>query len=267
MKTILIKYFSICLIIFSLFACERDEGFGGNSSVSGSITIKEYNNDMSILLNEYAGSDQNVYLIFGDNTSVGEDVETSYNGNFSFNYLTPGDYEVFYYSEDTAADSGHEEIAFSKTFTLSKKENLDLGTLFAFSFRDFDQGNATIKGRVMMINYLNSATPPLAVNDIKDIVPAQDYEVYLTYGDHKGYDERVRTDYDGYFQFINLIKGDYRVYVFTEELIGGRYDGDNESVIRFPLSNGSYRLAVYHDVTINQVNQVISLDVMYSEKE
>ena len=267
MKTYIIKYFSICLIIFSLFACEREEGLGGNSSITGSIMIKEYNNDMSVLLVEYAGSDQNVYLIFGDNTTAGKDVETSYTGEFSFNYLTPGDYEVYYYSDDTTSNSGHEEIAYSENITLSKKEDLDLGTLYSYRFRDYDQGNATIKGRVMMITYNKNAPPPLTDDEILDIVPAQDYEVYLKYGDHEGYDERVRTDYDGYFQFINLIKGDYRVYTFTEDLTGGRYEGDNESVIRFLLSNGSYRLAVYQDVTIDQANQVVSLNIMYSEDQ
>ena len=263
----IIKYVTILLVIFSLFACEREEGFGGNSSISGSVMIKEYNNDMSVLLDEYAAPDHNVYLIFGDNTTVGKDVETSYNGKFRFDYLTPGDYEFFYYSDDTATNSGHQEIAFSKAITLSKKEDLDLGTLYSYRFRDFDQGYAIIKGRVMMITYKKNAIPPLTEDEILDIVPAQDYDVYLKYGENEGYNERARTDYDGYFQFIDLIKGDFRVWVYTKELSGGRYDGDNESVIRFPLSNGSYDLAVYQDVTIDQATQVVTLDVMYSEDQ
>jgi len=267
MRTILINYFSISLIIFSLFACERDEGFGGDASISGSLMIKEYNNDMSVLLDEYPASDQNIYLIFGDNTTVGEDVETSNKGHFSFEYLTPGDYEIYYYSDDTATGSGHGEVAFLQSITLSKKETLDLGDLYSYRFRDFDQGNATIKGRVMMITYNKNASAPLTDDDILDIVPAQDYEVYLKYGNSDGYAERVRTDYDGYFQFINLIKGNYRVYVYTEELSGGIYEGDDENVIRFPLSHGSYKLAVYTDVTINENSQVITLDNLYSEDQ
>jgi hypothetical protein len=261
------QYIYICLIISSLFACERDEGLGGNASISGSITIREYNKDMTVLLDEYPAADHNVYLIFGDNSTVGKDMETSYKGDFRFDYLTPGDYEVYYYSNDTTTGSGHEEIAFSKTMTLSNKENLDLGTLFSYRFRDFNDGHAIIKGRVMLITYYKNALPPLADNDILDIVPAQDYEVYLKYGDHEGYDERGRTDYDGYFQFINLIKGDYRVYTFTKDLPGGRYEGDDESVIRFTMSNGSYQLAVYQDVTIDQPGQVVTLDNMYSEDQ
>ncbi len=263
----IVKYFPLPLIIFSLFACEREEGMGGNSSVSGSLMIREYNNDMSVLLEEYVASDKKVYLIFGDNTTPGKDVETSYTGKFRFDYLTPGDYEFYYYTDDTASGSGHQEIAFSKNITLSKKEDLDIGTFYSYRFRDFNDGDATIKGRVMLITYNKNAPPPLTDANILDIVPAQDYEVYLKYGDHEGYDERVRTDYDGYFLFSNLIKGDHRIYTYTEELSGGRYAGDNESVIRFPLSNGSYKLAVYIDVTIEEVNQVVTLDTMFSEKQ
>ena len=261
------KYLVFSLVILLLISCERDEGFGGTSSISGKIKIKEYNNDMSVLLDEYNAPDHNVYLVFGTNSTVGDEAETSYTGDFSFRYLNPGDYELFYYSDDTAISSGHDEIAFSKKITLSNKEDINLGTLYSYRFRDFDQGNATIRGRVMMITYNKNAIPPLDDEDILDIVPAQDYEVYLKYGDHEGYDERVRTDYDGYFQFRELIKGNYRIYTYTEELAGGRYAGDNESVIRFTLSNGTYKLAVYQDATITEVNQVVTLDTMYSEDQ
>ena len=107
MKNPFLKCLAAGLILSLVFSCERDEGFGGNSSISGTIKIKEYNNDMSLLLYEYAARDFNVYLVFGDNTTIGDDVETSYTGDFRFNYLTPGDYELFYYSDDTSASSGH----------------------------------------------------------------------------------------------------------------------------------------------------------------
>ena len=267
MTKILTKLLLASLVIPLLFACERDEGFGGNSSISGTIKIREYNNDMSVLLDEYLADDHNVYLVFGNNTAVGDKTETSYTGDFRFSYLTPGDYELYYYSDDTVSGSGHDDVPYSTNITLGKNEDKDIGTLYSYRFRDYTEGDATITGRVMMITYFRNALPPLSEDDILDIVPAQDYEVYLIYGDHEGYDERARTDYDGYFRFTGLIKGDYMVYTFTEELPGGRYAGDNESVIRFSLSNGTYKLAVYKDVTISQTNQVVTLGTLYSENQ
>ncbi len=255
------------LFLAFLVSCERDEGFGGTSSISGKIMMREYSLDQSILLQESVAADQTVYILFGGRPYIGDDVETTYEGRFSFNFLTPGDYEVYYYSDDSTAGSTHQEVAYSVVTSLANKQDLDLGTLYTYRYRDFDDGGATIRGRVMMINYRNSAIPPLTDADIKDIVPAQDLEVYLKYGDKEGYDVRVRTDYEGYFQFNSLIKGDYRIYVFSEHLVGGRYDGVTEGVIRYPQSQGSFDLVLYQDVEISNYDQEITLEDFTAEKQ
>ncbi len=259
------------IIIFwitpGMTSCERDEGFGGNSSISGKIITREYNRDMDVLLQEYEAADHNVYIVFGDNTTVGKEVETTPAGSFSFEYLTPGEYEVYFYSEDTSASQSTGEMIISSSISLGKNEDLDMGILYNYDLKDYNDGFATIKGRVLMINYLSTAIPPYTDDDIKDIVPAQDYEVYLIYNDHDGYDERIRTDYFGYFQFSDLIKGNYRIYTYTEDLIGGRYYNDNEQVIRYPQSEGTFKLALYRDVTVSEINQVVTIEDFYSEKE
>ena len=260
-------FFHGLMILLILSSCERDEGFGGNSSISGKVVTREYSRDMTTLLQEYNAADQNVYIIFGDRSTIGDDVETSPSGHFSFDYLTPGDYEVYYYSEDTSAARSTSEMIISFKVTLENNKNHDMGTMYTYDLKDYNDGFAVISGRVMMINYLSAAIPPYTDDDIKDIVPAQDYEVYLIYGDHEGYDERVRTDYYGYFEFTDLIKGNYRIYTFTEDLIGGRYQNDNEQVIRYPLSEGTYKLVLYRDVTISEINQLVTLEDFYPEKE
>ena len=142
-----------------------------------------------------------------------------------------------------------------------------MGTFYNYDLKDYNDGFAVIKGRVMMINYLSTAIPPYTDDDIKDIVPAQDYEVYLIYGNHDGYDERVRTDYLGYFRYSDLIKGNYRIYTYTEDLIGGRYYNITDQVIRYPDSEGTFMLTLFRDVTVSEINQVVSIEDFYSEKE
>jgi hypothetical protein len=155
----------------------------------------------------------------------------------------------------------------SRDVELAKNREHDLGILYSFDLKDFDDGRAEIRGRIMLINYLSTAIPPYTEDDIKDIVPAQDYEAYLIYGGHKSYDERVRTDYEGYFRFTGLIKGNYRIYTYTEDLIGGRYEDDDEQVISYPYSAGTCKLALYRDVSITGVDQVITLEDFYTEQE
>jgi len=254
-------------IVPGLTSCERDEGFGGNSSISGKIVTREYSRDMSTLLQEYDDADKNVSIIFGNSSTVGDEVETTPSGDFSFEYLLPGDYEIYCYSDDTSGSNSSGEMVVSISVSLDKNETHDLGTMYSYDLKDFNDGLAIIKGQVMMINYLSTAIPPYIESDIKDIVPTQDYEVYLIYGNHEGYDERVRTDYNGYFRFTNLIKGNYRIYTFTEDLIGGRYQDDTQQVIRYQDSEGTYNLVLFRDVSITELTQQVTLEAFYSEKE
>lgn len=46
-----------------------------------------------------------------------------------------------------------------------------------------------------------------------------EYDVYIIYGDKDNvYDDRMKTNYDGTFEFKNLRKGSYRVFVYTLDL-------------------------------------------------
>lgn len=45
---------------------------------------------------------------------------------------------------------------------------------------------------------------------------APDYDVYIIYGDENDvYDDDMKTNYDGTFEFKNLREGNYRVYAYT----------------------------------------------------
>ena len=51
-------------------------------------------------------------------------------------------------------------------------------------------------------------------------VPAADLDVYIVYGEHISPDDKVVTDYNGNFEFRNLRKGKYTVYVYSRDTIG-----------------------------------------------
>ena len=75
-------------------------------------------------------------------------------------------------------------------------------------------GNAVLRGRVELERRVTIANPAGAV-----VVPAQDVEVYLTYGDRVGPDDRVWTNYDGEFAFYWLRPGPYTLYVYSEDTL------------------------------------------------
>lgn len=72
-------------------------------------------------------------------------------------------------------------------------------------------GDASVTGRVWVRDYNSTFTQLIGE------YPAEDNYVYLVFGDNVGYDKRVKTDYDGYFRFDYLYKGDYEVYVYSTD--------------------------------------------------
>ena len=48
---------------------------------------------------------------------------------------------------------------------------------------------------------------------------AIDEKVYIIYGENGQYNDVVRTGAEGKFEFTNLTKGNYEVYVFSEDTI------------------------------------------------
>ena len=87
--------------VFLMTACKKDAGSGGSSSISGKVYVKDYNSTFTVLQDEYFGQEIDVYILYGDEKSVGDRVRTSYDGTFEFKYLRKGIYHVFAYSKDS----------------------------------------------------------------------------------------------------------------------------------------------------------------------
>ena len=209
------KAFFLILTIIILPSCSKEEGFGGKASIKGKLITQAYNKDQSVLQSTFPATDEEVFIVFGDSQNIGESVNTSFDGSFSFNYLTPGDYTLFYYSEKTLqGEPGEEAVKHQVTIKKSDK-TIDLGELERVELLDFDEGKASISGKIMEIDISGGTY------DTSNAEPAMDEEVYLVYGERSGFDERIRTSYDGSFSFPNLLKGNYTVFVYSDSPGGG----------------------------------------------
>jgi len=82
---------------------------------------------------------------------------------------------------------------------------------FSCSKEAGEGGNSTIYGKVITHNYNSEFTT------LRGIYPAADEDVYIIYGDDRSYSERVRTNYDGIYEFKYLRKGDYTIYVYSKD--------------------------------------------------
>lgn len=119
----------------AIASCKKPAGEGGNSSIKGTVHTKNYNPDFSALINQYAGADLDVYIIYGDDATYGNKTKSGPDGVFEFQYLRKGSYKIYIYSKDSVGTVGPPQnlnapkIAIFKRVEISKKkEVVDAGT-------------------------------------------------------------------------------------------------------------------------------------------
>jgi len=196
----------ICLFIFiCLFnACNKDEGFGGSSSLEGYVyNVVHYDDNLSFRTETIPAAKEDVYLIFGEDKDdyFGEDTEADNNGLYRFDYLRKGKYVVFAYSE---LANGKREAVFREINVgsgVSRAETIYIHTGKAY-------GTAIIMGKVHTTYHHNG--------DYRDAGPGTGMRAYIKNAGEIAYFDDVRV-VDGVFFFQKLFPGTYEIAVETED--------------------------------------------------
>jgi hypothetical protein len=119
---------------------------------------------------------------------------------------------------------------------------LILFLVFGFSScskEEGEGGNSTIYGTIIVHDYNSSYT------QLNGIYNGADEDVYIIYGDDRSYSERIRSNYNGVYEFKYLRPGNYKVYVYSED-----------STLTMP--SGKY--AVVREVRISGNRQTVKAD-------
>ena len=109
------------LVMLILSSCEKEEGKGGTSSITGRVVVHQYNTNFTTLIEQYNATDEDVFIIYGDDVVYGDKTTTNYDGTFRFDYLREGDYTVFAYSEDSAGYPSPKDVPVLRKVTISGK--------------------------------------------------------------------------------------------------------------------------------------------------
>ncbi len=89
---------------------------------------------------------------------------------------------------------------------------LILGVFFAGCSKEAGEGgNSTIYGKVIAYNYNVEFT------NLRGIYPAPDEDVYIVYGNDRSYSERIKTNFEGVYEFKYLRPGDYTIYSYSKD--------------------------------------------------
>jgi hypothetical protein len=234
------------LIVLLPLSCQKSEGLGGTGSIAGTIIEQFYNDDYSLLIYEKPAVDEEVYIVFGSSKELGNRVRTNNMGQFRFKFLYPGNYQVYFISGDSTAELNM-DVEKLYELELERGEELDLGRLNKLTTLDFDDGTALIKGVVKVVDYVDLSSWPNLVVD--KTYYATEQEVYLTYNKHTFYDERIRTQTGGVFEFGGLIPGNYLVFLYSDDVTGE-----------------SDKVTLEFEVSIDDLDQVVDLGEIVIEK-
>lgn len=121
----------LCLIIALFAGCKKPAGEGGNSSIKGTVWVHDYDKNMTVVQYQYVGVDIEVYIIYGDDLTAGDKVNTNANGEFQFNYLRKGNYKVYAISKEKIGTSNDtKDVAVSLDVSITdKKQTVDAGQI------------------------------------------------------------------------------------------------------------------------------------------
>lgn len=94
-------FFVACLFFISIMyvSCKKGPGEGGRASIKGRVYAVNYNSSMTIPVDSGYVGGQKVYIIYGDETAVGDNVDSNNEGAFEFLYLRKGKYKVYVFTK------------------------------------------------------------------------------------------------------------------------------------------------------------------------
>ena len=90
-------------------------------------------------------------------------------------------------------------------------------------------GDASIRGKVYVKHYNTTFSTLLSSYFGPDIY------VYIVYGDDISYGQRLKTNYEGAFEFKYLYKGDYKIYAYSIDsayIVNHAIPGPDSAVVR-----------------------------------
>lgn len=98
---LILKLLMLAVLCVPFASCEKPAGPGGKASVTGKVWANDWENTQQRVLSRGYSAGERVYIIYGNETEIGDDVRTGPDGSFSFKFLTKGHYKVFVNSLDT----------------------------------------------------------------------------------------------------------------------------------------------------------------------
>ena len=222
------------IIACCFFSCNKGEGEGGRATIEGSVYVINHPDDTYTLETDtMAAVKTDVFIIYGDDNYIGDDVETDQNGHYRFKYLKPGTYTILAY---TVYPNGRKE-AVTQTVTVKGGATVTVPDIYIHQGKAF--GTSIIKGTVMAY-YIDKN------GDIVGMGPAYEHRVYLQRVEDYYFIDDTRVGLDGTFAFQKVEPGDYIVFTTTSSTDGNEIPG-----------------IVQKNVTVENANEIVTVEEVF----
>jgi len=200
------------LLIILLTSCNKPEGEGGTSTITGKVIVKLCSDDFATIYATFPEEEKKVYIMYGDNEYFSDRVETHYDGSFRFPNLRKGDYKVYTYSDDESGESESGKIAIIKDIRINANgETVEAPVLQVYDQVSSYEGSSVIEGKIFAYDKNSDFTIT------RDSFYLSNEYVYISRLQDNYYFDRQRTYYDGSFVFTSLPQGKYEVYVYGRD--------------------------------------------------
>jgi len=219
-----------------LAACNNDEGVGGSAMIEGSVfEVVHDDDDYDLSVDTIVAAKQDVFIVYGDDEYVGDDVETGEDGSFRFRFLTAGTYTIYAYSELASG----EKVAVKQTVTVGRGETVQLDPIYIHTGKAY--GTSMVRGWVKVTWFDKYGT---SLNT--DWAYGQ--RVYIQRYSEPYYFADTRVGENGVFYFQKLQPDTYIIYTIGQ-------DPTNSTNMETPVLQAD-------TVTVSQTDTVYTLGVL-----